>query len=978
MHRIFRLAGAVCLPIAFAPPADGEILFDESFGGHEIDSAPGQPWTLVHDGPGIGTIRVRADTENFFGKGEANRFLEYRKDGTSGSMALRSLGSIEAIVSTFSIRFIETPDFEDFTWLILYAGSRTTGNRAQVIDLGRDGHLGRSAERGAINQVDLIVNNGDEPVSYYGIYAVAPGSVDIWVNGRPVYSNFSAQNNRRGAVTGFELNTSGARNQLLLIDEFFIREHPHVSGFEEGKRPFDFWRAARFSPAELEDPDISGPLADPSRDGIVNLQTYAFNLEPWTVAPRHLLPFSRMTDDGLALEFTRVKEAFDLRYSVETSEDLAEWFSGEEAVEEAEVIDYGDAERVIVLDKPSSNGDLGRRFIRLRVDLASPPSSGSTGEFENLGPPMETAPVPIESVTTNGAGQTIAWGTLVDADRFAVAGVDVDTGEAIELDLESYGRSSHIRIARGESGHLYIYAGNAARFFKYDIDEHQLIDLGRPASPARYFPGHAVSPDGRFYVGSYPATHLVSVDTTTDEIRHHGRMTDDERLTYIIRPAVSDDNIVYVPVGLHHAELWAYNPSNGEKQQILPASMMQDQGYTSIFLADDGHVYGQGFGQRFRCYPDRIEFMGSLPPPRDERDQVTAFGNEYREIDPLGNLAVFDTQTSQEYHVPTELRGQGVLIYSIGGIDGAGRLWGGGWSPARTWTYSLNTGQFRDWGKIVHPNTQVEATLIHPAGIFLSSYIGAHLDRFNPATETRTHITSFHTSHGQERLPWLITGNDGRIYGPLQPVKGHLDGGIARVDPHTLAHAAWTGFLEHLAPTTLAAVPGTDLLFGGTTIHGSTGAIPMRDEAVVFLWDTVQEEIVWHEAILPGETRYRVVGGNDGLMYGATGEKYFVFDPVGRELLHTGDLPPNSGFPNRYRIAKQPCGPEGWIVGLMKGLVFAIDPQDFSIRVVARHHSILEDSHEALHSTRAIWASPEGMLYYGSGSDLWRVDLTRQ
>lgn len=405
--------------------------------------------------------------------------------------------------------------------------------------------------------------------------------------------------------------------------------------------------------------------------------------------------------------------------------------------------------------------------------------------------------------------------------------------------------------------------------------------------------------------------------------------------------------------------------------------MMQEQGYTAVFAADDGHVYGEGFGQKFRCYPDRIEFMTNLPSPRDDRSQTTVAGQEYREIDPHGNLVVFDTSSGHEHQFPTELRGQGVLIFSIGGTDDAGRLWGGGWSPSRTWTYNVNTGQMRDWGKIVHPNTQVEATLIHPRGIFLSSYLGAHIDFFSPGTETRTHITSFHNSHGQERLPWLLTGSDGMIYGPLQPVKGHLDGGIARVDPETLTHTAWTGFLEHLTPTTLVAVPGTDLLFGGTTIQGSTGAIPMRDEAVVFLWDTVHAEVVWHEAIIPGERRYRVMGGNDGLIYGLTDEKYFVFDPVERELLHVGDLPANEGLQHRYRLAKQPCGPDGLIVGLMKGFIFAIDPTDFSVRIVARHPSILEDKHETLHSTRAIWASPEGMLYYGAGTDLWRADLTR-
>src|SRR5690606_14784817 len=129
---------------------------------------------------------------------------------------LRSLGTIDAVVSTFSFRYMESATFEDFTWLILYAGSRSTGNRAQVLNFGEAGHLGEQAARGVINKVDLVVNNSDEPVNYLDLHTVAPGSVDIWINGQLANDDLSSQNNRRGPVTGFEFNTSGSRTQTLL------------------------------------------------------------------------------------------------------------------------------------------------------------------------------------------------------------------------------------------------------------------------------------------------------------------------------------------------------------------------------------------------------------------------------------------------------------------------------------------------------------------------------------------------------------------------------------------------------------------------------------------------------------------------------------------------------------------------------------------------------------------------------------------
>jgi len=595
--------------------------------------------------------------------------------------------------------------------------------------------------------------------------------------------------------------------------------------------------------------------------------------------------------------------------------------------------------------------------------------------FENLGAPMVPREIPIEAVTVSADGQTIAWGSLSDPDHFAVIGVDAATGASIRLDLMRYKRSSQIRMVRGRSGHLYLYAGSPARYFKYDVDRRELVDLGRPASPARYVNGHALAPDGRFYVGSYPATNLVSVDTATDRTHAAGRMADDPRQKYIVLPAVSDDNIVYVPVGLHHAELWAYNPATGEKRQILTDDLMRNQGVVKVFLADDGQVYGEGFGSQFRCHPDRIEPVSTLPAPREDLSQVTLDGRVYRRIDPDGSLVIEDTNADTTRRVPTDARGIGVMIYSISGIHD-GKLWGGGMSPARTWTYDLATGAMEDWGRLVRPQTQVYDTLFHERGLFLSSYLGAHVDLLDPRTRKLTHVVSLKATNGQERLPHFLMGPDGHIYGPTQPLKGHLTGGIVRINPQTLDYA-WFPVIEDLAPTSLVVVPGTTLLFGTTSIISSTGAIPAHEEASVFLWDTESREVVWRASPITGTRTYRwACADRNGLLYAVSDdERYFVFDPSQRRVVHTGELPAPKGNYTSL-MARQPMGPRGLIVGLLRGLVFAIDPVSHDVSVIARHPSILRDEHVTDHTTRAIWGSPEGVLYYGAGPELWRVNLS--
>ncbi len=55
-----------------------------------------------------------------------------------------------------------------------------------------------------------------------------------------------------------------------------------VAGIGGGEpAPFDAWVDLNFTPEQLSDPNISGPVATPSGDGIPNLVKYVLNLDPW-------------------------------------------------------------------------------------------------------------------------------------------------------------------------------------------------------------------------------------------------------------------------------------------------------------------------------------------------------------------------------------------------------------------------------------------------------------------------------------------------------------------------------------------------------------------------------------------------------------------------------------------------------------------------------------------------------------------------
>ncbi len=83
-----------------------------------------------------------------------------------------------------------------------------------------------------------------------------------------------------------------------------------------GDAGFAAWQAARFSAEALADASVSGPLADPDANGLVNLQEYAFS---------GILPELVQWKDGPAIAIKWSESIKDITYLLEHSDDLQEW-----------------------------------------------------------------------------------------------------------------------------------------------------------------------------------------------------------------------------------------------------------------------------------------------------------------------------------------------------------------------------------------------------------------------------------------------------------------------------------------------------------------------------------------------------------------------------------------------------------------------------------------------------------------------------
>jgi hypothetical protein len=139
------------------------------------------------------------------------------------------------------------------------------------------------------------------------------------------------------------------------------------------------WRQLEFGDLWRSD-SISGPVADPDRDGVANVLEYALRGDPGRV-DLGILPEGRRVFGGFEFKFWRDLGPSDLQMIVQAAEDLtgiwedAAISSGGNSfvslIPELDVssVATGISEQVVLLDRRPNTS---RRFMRLRVELLDP------------------------------------------------------------------------------------------------------------------------------------------------------------------------------------------------------------------------------------------------------------------------------------------------------------------------------------------------------------------------------------------------------------------------------------------------------------------------------------------------------------------------------------------------------------------------------------------------------------------------------
>ena len=153
----------------------------------------------------------------------------------------------------------------------------------------------------------------------------------------------------------------------LLVDGV-IYPVPEQPG--EGFASFDDWASAAFpDPADRDNPEVSGPTADPLGLGVPNLVRYALAITDAADIPGRM-PRIVFGEDGLGLRFPFIGLRDDLRIQVVAGGDLTSW---DEVLWDS-MADGGSAEPdtwLQVTDPTTLDPPAAARFLRLRVSPVS-------------------------------------------------------------------------------------------------------------------------------------------------------------------------------------------------------------------------------------------------------------------------------------------------------------------------------------------------------------------------------------------------------------------------------------------------------------------------------------------------------------------------------------------------------------------------------------------------------------------------------
>ncbi|MBQ7393578.1 MAG: hypothetical protein IJV89_04420 [Lentisphaeria bacterium] len=492
---------------------------------------------------------------------------------------------------------------------------------------------------------------------------------------------------------------------------------------------------------------------------------------------------------------------------------------------------------------------------------------GRTIQMESLGLPLTPKPASVEFVTTTPDGEKIAWGVFRGALEHYVVGYGEKSGRHL-IDLTKYyGLHSYKPTIAPYKGFIYILAGNRGpALLKYEIATRKITEIHR-FKAQYYWLGHTVDSRGRIFWGisnnKKNEALIMGIDPATDKIILPPKLNRIDRQTYALSPAIDDNDIAYIPLGMNTPDLCMMDLKTMEAKSILTDEEKKILKKMRVKLPAvrliGGKVYTRFNKKIYECTP-----AGLKPAPEEIRDfplswicntrfPGTAFRPGWEAFRFTSEGLILKNKQDQREWIP--IKGLPVIgheIYSVGGVH-KGKIYGSGIFKGHVFSVDLKTLKATDYGLIGRSGVQQYDLASTPYGVLFCGYTGGYFDLLDPERPIRKGINPkpvWDLNASEQERPFRLTAADASntvFYTGSMATKNRLPGALTKIDLKTGNHKTWRNIIPNQSIMDVVVVPGTKLLFGTSTVSGGTGSKATKKEAQIFLFDPEQEKVIWQD-----------------------------------------------------------------------------------------------------------------------------------
>ena len=549
---------------------------------------------------------------------------------------------------------------------------------------------------------------------------------------------------------------------------------------------------------------------------------------------------------------------------------------------------------------------------------------------ENLGLPLTPNSGQVEFVSVAPDGERIAWAVCSGTMEHYIVGYGEKNGLRLIDVSRFFGPHKYKPTIAPYGDYVYILAGNRGpHLLKHQLSTGKTTEIHH--FPARYYwLGHAVDSQGRIFWGVYDAPNhreiVIGVDPRTDKIITTEKISDDPLQSYALSPAIDDQDILYVPVGMNRPDLWMLDLKSGAKKSILTEEertefYRQRIRIPRVFL-EKGKVYVALGRKSFLCTPEGLRPAPEVKPVGSWSANACFPSRQFRDDGSMAEEITSEGLVLRRPDGTTELiRVEGIPVlghelFSIGSVY-KGRLFGSGIFRGNLFSVDLKTLKAIDYGLIGRSGVQQYDLAATPYGVLFCGYTGGFFDLFDPDQplekgKNPKPVGSL-TPYDQERPFRLTAANDEQtlFYVGSMATKNALPGALTRIDLKTGEFTCWKNIIPNQSIMDVVTVPGSPLIFGTSMVEGGTGSRPTEKEAQIFLFDPASGRVVWQDNPVKGacyayQASMNTADGRILVIARVRGEDYrwVIFDPVTRTS-KIGELCKNGEGRSRFAFSEK-------------------------------------------------------------------------